>query len=287
MDKINTLIDEYKIELIKYHQGNLNDITNLRDLIHLSCDYLQLLRVSVRQRGFNSESDEILFFKSLKPFVNGHLKYFSHVHSYLINRPKVSTSKQRKHIYHILDKYEETKAQEMDFVKYYRHKSTKLDQIYFVRGSNSIDLSNNINHFIDPEFSTSHDDKVAQIVAYDLLISYFQKELKNLKSKKKLPNPNPTTPLSDKPSWTASKTDLVELLYAINATGAIKNGKVDIRSQAKICESLFGIELGNYYKTYGEIKARGKNKTKFLDNLKFSLLRKMAKDDANEPISNQ
>ncbi|TYC14792.1 hypothetical protein ES677_05275 [Bizionia gelidisalsuginis] len=281
MDKINTLVDEYKFKVTNSHQDNLNEITNLRHLINLSSEYLQLLRLSVRQRGFNSESDEILFFKKCKPFVSGHLKYFSHIHSYLMNRPKVSSSRQRKFIHLILDKYEAHKSRELEFVKYYRHKSTRYDHIYFVRGLNSIDITNNINHFIDPEFSTSHDDKVAKIIAYDLLISYFQKELENLKSKKKLSNPDPTPPLLEKLSWTASKTDLVELMYAINAIGALNIGKVDIKSQAKIYESLFGIELGNFYKTYGEIKAREKNRTKFLDNLKYSLLRKMDSDDAN------
>ncbi|OBX23392.1 MULTISPECIES: RteC domain-containing protein [Bizionia] len=279
MDKINTLVDEYQIKIINFHQDNLNEIANLRLLINLSSEYLQLLRLSVRQRGFISESDEISFFKNLKPIVSGHLKYFSHVHTYLMNRPKVSISRQRKYIHLILDKFEAHKSSELEFVKYYRHKSTRYDHIYFVRGLNSIDITNNINHFIDPEFSTSHDDKVAKIMAYDLLVTYYKNELIKLKSQKRISSRHTPPLLTQTFSWTASKTDLVELMYAINATGAVQNGNIDLKVLAEICESLFNIKLGNFYKTYGEIKAREGARTKFLDSLRLSLIKKMDEDN--------
>lgn len=193
----------------------------------------------------------------------------------MLNRPKLSLPRQRKHIHLILDKFEAHKLSEIEFVKYYRHKSTRYDHIYFVRGINSIDISNNINHFIDPEFSTSHDDKVAKIMAYDLLVTYFKKELLKLKSQKNISSNNTTPPITQTFSWTASKTDLVELLYAINATGAVQNGNIDLKILAQICESLFNIKLGNFYKTYGEIKAREGERTKFLDSMRFSLIKKM------------
>ncbi|GGG49537.1 RteC domain-containing protein [Bizionia arctica] len=279
MNKINDLVDEYKNQVNNIQQDSLKEISNLNYLITLSSDYLHLLRLFVRQRGFPTEVDEIHFFKDVKPFVNGHLKYFSHVHTYLMNRPKVNASKQKKYIYIIIDKLEAHKIRQLDFVRYYRHKATRLDHIYFVRGSKTIAISNNINHFVDPEFSTSHDDMVAKIVAYDLLITYYRQELKLLKSKKLDYLNEDILPISQRFSWTASKTDLVELLYATHAIGAIQNGNADIKNLAKLFESLFDIDLGNFYKTYGEIRARERDRTKFLDNLKSSLLRRMDADD--------
>ena len=281
MNKFYNLIDEYKIQINKYNQETLNDVSNLTHLISLSSNYLHQLRVSVRQRGFPTQADEIYFFKEIKPYIYGRLKYYTHIHSYLLNRPRVGLSKQRKFIHVTIDKFESHKLRDLEFVKYIRHKATNLDHIYFVRGPKTIAITNTINHFIDPEFSTSHDFKLARIVSYDLLMLYYKQELKNLKNKKATLIQEPPPLIKENLSWTASKTDLVELLYAINAIGAIKNGDVDIKSQAKFCETLFNIDLGNYYKTYGEIRARNKDKTKFLDNLKYSLLRKMESDDAN------
>src|SRR5690606_21449498 len=118
MNKINHLVDEYKNQIDNFQLESLKEISNLKHLINLSSECLHLLRLSVRQRGFLSEKDEIHFFKYLKPIVNGHLKYFSHVHYYLINRPKISASRQRKYIHIIIDKFEAHKARELDFVKY-------------------------------------------------------------------------------------------------------------------------------------------------------------------------
>ncbi|WP_158635194.1 RteC domain-containing protein [Formosa maritima] len=279
MNKINHLVDEYKNQINRYQPESLKEISNLKFLINLSSEYLHQLRLSIRQRGFLSKEDEIHFFKNIKPLVNGHLKYFSHVHYYLMNRPKISASRQRKYIHIILDKFEAQKTREIDFVKYYRHNATRLDHIYFVRGMHTIAITKTIYHFIDPEFSTTHDDNMAKIVAYDLLMTYYKKELLYLKTLK-LPLINESSSLKTQSlKWTASKTDLVELIYAMYAIGAIENGNIDLKSLAKICETLFDIELGNFYKTYGEIRAREKDRTKFLDNLRLSLLRKMDKDD--------
>jgi hypothetical protein len=79
-------------------------------------------------------------------------------------------------------------------------------------------------------------------------------------------------------SWTASKTDLVELIYALNSSGAIRNGQAEIKKLSNICKELFDIDLGNIYKTFSEIKLREKDNTKFLDQLKLSLVKKINSD---------
>lgn len=79
--------------------------------------------------------------------------------------------------------------------------------------------------------------------------------------------------------WTANKTDLVELIYALHTTGAINSGTADIKEMASVCERLFNIELGDYYRTYLEIRSRKINQTKFLDKLKESLIVRMEKAD--------
>ena len=78
-------------------------------------------------------------------------------------------------------------------------------------------------------------------------------------------------------SWTASKTALTELIYALHSQGAF--GNTDIISITKTFESTFNINLGDFYHTFMELKARKINRTKFLDSLKESLLKKMDEED--------
>lgn len=75
-------------------------------------------------------------------------------------------------------------------------------------------------------------------------------------------------------SWTGSKVSLIELMYALQQTGSFNHGQTDIKSIAQYFENVFNIELGNYYRTYLELRIR-QNPTKFLETLQDNLLRKM------------
>lgn len=77
--------------------------------------------------------------------------------------------------------------------------------------------------------------------------------------------------------WTDSKTALVELIYAIYACGSINNGHCEIRELTAFFEHVFNIRLADIYRTYLEIKVRS-TPTKYIDNLKTALLRKMEED---------
>jgi len=60
-------------------------------------------------------------------------------------------------------------------------------------------------------------------------------------------------------------------------TSVIDNN--DIREVAQYFESAFGIDLGNFYQTYLELRNRKMNRTKFLDTLREVLLKKMDEQD--------
>ena len=79
--------------------------------------------------------------------------------------------------------------------------------------------------------------------------------------------------------WTASKTALTELIYALYSHGVFNNGNTDIKLIAKTFEEAFNIELGDFYHAFMELKARKINRTKFLDSLCEALIKKMDEKD--------
>lgn len=80
--------------------------------------------------------------------------------------------------------------------------------------------------------------------------------------------------------WTAPKVALVELLYAIQASGACNDGKTTLKELITSFENNFQINLGQYSKTYLEIRSRKAiEKTQFLDQLKKDLLEKIDQTD--------
>ena len=79
--------------------------------------------------------------------------------------------------------------------------------------------------------------------------------------------------------WTGTKRALVELIYALDACGCLNKGTVDIKEIVAYFEYVFDIDLGDFYHTYMELKAKTKDRTGFLSTLKDRLLLRMREQD--------
>jgi hypothetical protein len=107
----------------------------------------------------------------------------------------------------------------------------------------------------------------------DLIQVYLEDQLHSPIHKSKsieLPNLN----------WRGSKTALTELIYALHAQGVFDN--TDIKVIAKTFESIFNVDLGDFYHTFMELKARKINRTKFLDSLRDALIKRMDELEEDE-----
>jgi hypothetical protein len=158
---------------------------------------------------------------------------------------------------------------------YYKSKATYLDQGYFTR--NNSDFRSKINHLCfesDPRFSTSHDYLQAKFIANERLLEYFENQIQILSNTHSKKIKQPLASLK----WTSSKSNLIELIYAIQEIGCFNNGEADIKLIASTFSSLFDISLGDIYRTYIDLRARN-NPTKFLDHLRDSLENRMLDDD--------
>lgn len=242
---------------------------------------LEQLRNSIAKKKFKNIIDEIHFFKHIKPQVFSKLIYYQKLFNIESKRPRSSNKSQIKYFNKQIDRLQDYFNDNLEFYHYYRRGATSLDEHYFVRGKIDIRLfPNTFSFFIDDKFSTSHDSTVATIIAYDMLIVYLKTEID------KLENHNPMEAVinpyqkQSRLFWTANKTDLIELIYALHSTGAINSGTADIKEMATACENLFNIDLGDYYRTYLEIRSRKTNQTKFIDKLKDTLVNRI--EDADE-----
>ncbi|WP_167343100.1 RteC domain-containing protein [Nonlabens sp. SY33080] len=276
---IDNIIKRFRDEVKLIEKSDLSEFQNIENGIKLSRKCLQDLRVALRTINFDQEEQEIHFFKVQKPFVYSRLKFFAKLYNYLLQKPAGSIKKQRNFIDAEIEKLQANYKRNIDFVKYYRENDTTFDHYYFVRGNDDLSLASDTSHFYtDSEFSTSHDNAMAKIMAYDLLVAHFNKLLAELGQAVPQSNRvNVCTELDLK--WTANKTDLVELIYALQASNAIKDGRAGIKDMVTACEQMFNIELGQYYKTYIEIRARKMDRTHFINTLKKQLEKRMIQDD--------
>ncbi len=161
------------------------------------------------------------------------------------------------------------------FLLYYRMGHTYMDQQYFLRKSQNDAAIYNENHiFYDRTTNSLMSGKLARIIAYDLFKEYITDKLMMM------PQGN-ISGSSSVLTWTARKSFLIELMYALQAFGVFNNTSVDIRKIALHFSKVFNIHFGNIYKTYEDIRLRKKNPTPFLDSLRISLIKKIDLDNEN------
>jgi hypothetical protein len=240
---------------------------------------LSKLKTFILKYKFKNEEEEILFFKEIKPAIVSQLFYHVNINNIESKRPMGSVEIQQNYFFHELEKLTLFFNSHLEFYRYYRMNSTFLDDKFFVRGREDLHLHlDNLMIYIDPDFSTSQDCMVAKIIANDRLEVFLKTELDALSNKANNPNCGQLGMLGNTPlQWTDNKTALVELIYALYATGSINNGHSEIKELAAFFEQAFNVRLTDIYHTYLEIKIRS-TPTKFIDNLKTSLLRKIEED---------
>ncbi|MBA3706190.1 MAG: RteC domain-containing protein [Bacteroidetes bacterium] len=236
------------------------------------------LKTFILKYKFKSTNEEIKFFKEIKPQFTSKLIYHLMLYNIETKKPKGGKKTLRKYLVKELDKLKNYFDYNLDFYKYYRAGANYLDHKYFVRDKYDVQLTLDAYIFEnDTRFSTTHDFKVAKILAHDLLQVYVENELAYLERKESPDNSQdyPKTKLT----WSDSKTALIELIYALHSQGTFGNGKADIKEIASYFEQIFNIDLGEYYKTYLELRMRKTSRTKFLDSMKESLLKRMDNSD--------
>ncbi len=274
-----------KISFNRIHEqleDNINElkvddsIEFIESIITLILDSLKELKQMVLAKGFKDIEEEIYFFKKQKPNILSKLIYYNTIYKIEAKKPYAGHKTTKKYLHNELTKLKKYFDNNLEFYKYHRTNSNYLDNKYFIRGKHDIKLSLDTYYFeADHNFSTSHDYKVAKIIANDLIQVYLEDQLSNIVSE------NKSVTISSL-RWTGTKTSLIELVYALHSIGVFDNGNNDIKHITKQFESIFNIDLGDFYHTYLELRNRKTNRTKFLDSLKESLIKKM--DEQEEKL---
>ena len=276
---LNHIISEIQRKEKAISLTSPNEIDEAYQMTIYLKEYLWSIREDVTKQGFKNHWEEINFFRNIKPYILSKLIYHNKIFriqtacpvdggkmyaSYFSEQIKELKQEYREHIYN------------SDFYRYYRSGRTDRDDTYFKRGNiNYHDGLNSIVFEIDPAFSTFFDYKIARIIANELLYSYLLTKIN--------PDEGPDMILQKQESskdifWTDSKNALIELVYALHASGVISHGKIGIRKISLMFQILFHIPLGDLHHSFHRMKTRAGSRTAFLDQLKISLEEYMDKD---------
>lgn len=278
MKTITTQIDDFNQKCNAILETNENHLKKANEGIHLCNRTLSVLKDKVEQHDFENVPDEIEFFKNHKPIPMSYLIYFTEVRSCELRMPKAGTSYKVEFLQKELKKVNKFFYKNADFVHYMEQGYSYLDHQFFTRNQrDNFPFTPMTDYYQFPEFSTSQDMLWSKVKAMYRFIHYIREALKKLKV-------NDAEIFEEKRHkvlvWTAPKTALIELIYALYSSGALNHGAADINTITSSFEDFFNVKLDNVYKTYNEIKERKSSKTKFLEELMLNLQQKISKEES-------
>ena len=269
MEHYRQILEEAQKEFQIFQQQEPLPIPELVKALRTSERWMKTLNTAVQTHGFDRAVDECHFFKHVKPQLEqAYIFYYERLR--MERHPEgLDTDAHR----HELITYYETYFQEnFEFYLYYVQGLVIFDEQYFLRGKESSRLYQGITYYSQSaEFSTNRDGCVAILLAYERVLLWLRET----------PGHSPTSSsrATSALTWTATKVDLVELIYALHTAGVFNRGAADLKQIVAVFEQSFQIKLGDVYRSFLEIRSRKMDATKFLSSLKHLLQRRMYEAD--------
>jgi hypothetical protein len=205
-----------------------NQLNRCEKAIEIIIKAIDSLKEITKKTNFKSQDEEVHFFKETKPQFLSKFIYYNAIYKIETRKTYGGDRAVKKYYNNELLKLKRYFENNIDFYRYHRTSSTYLDYKYYVRGKFDIKLALD-SYYIETDhtFATSHDYKVAKIIANDLIELYIEDKLltmnnKEVKEKSQLNH-------NLKLNWTGSKVALTELLYALHSSGEFNNGATDLK----------------------------------------------------------
>lgn len=240
--------------------------------VMLCLKYLKKLKDHWALHGPSTREEEVTFFKATKPRFKALLVYYQSLLHIESRKPIGDVKAITEYLANELRLLQHFFENNLPFYQYIRTQATHLDEFYFIRGQYDVHLEPDFCMIdFDPSFSTTHDHKLAQVLASELLQEHLEQAISRLSHREQLIQTDLDMGDFD---WKQTKCGLIELIYSWHATDAF--GKKSLKSLARFVERAFNISLGNFYDTYDWLCGRP-SPTVYIDEMKAAFLLRMQK----------
>jgi hypothetical protein len=264
---INELLEEMKAGVAGV--AFENPAKQAHDAIEVVFGIILKLKDFALSYGFMDEAEKICFYKDYKPLFVSELYYYLQLYRLETERPEPSRLQKdflRKKIKSKTDWFDAHK----DYGKYARSGKTDHDAEFYLPGYQHEIYTPLFSFDRDLAFCTAKGHEAALLLANRRLLTELESRLAALKKSSGgflgLP----------KLKWTFKAIDLVELIYGLYLTGAINNGKAELKDIAETLGQVFDVKLDNYSFTFTQsIHYRKSGSIRFLREMIEAILRKL------------
>jgi hypothetical protein len=236
----------------------------------ISRNYLVQIREHVSARTFESDQDEINFFKTLKPKFYSQWFYCSEIYKMEITKPIGNNLEYQKQYFNSrLELLQSEFSRHIDFYKYLRSGSTELDHFYFIRNKQAQTIDSFIYDDTGNTDTTFYDKITGIYWANEKMTDYINKRIQELDRPIDFVTPKSVPQLT----WTESKSALIELIYAFKSKGSFNYGNATLKEITDYLQEVFKIEITNPTRDFQDILRRKTGYSNYIDELKKSYLK--------------
>jgi len=278
--EFSTKLYEEMVLIIGEEKDNYS-LERARDASLIIIDMITRLRTFMNSYRFKNKIAEINFFKSIKPKFQSNLIYYQKLFEIFSFLPVGMENEVHAYYQQHLNIARNYFERHKDILTYYKSGSHALDEIYFLTRKPDLWLLLNSEECEHDNFTTIYDNILSRLLAYEKLSHFLIASINDLNIQPHSPMLDGTKDNTHTVTWTASKAALIELLYAVQTSGSCNNGTIEVKELAVHFENLFNVKLGNFYRTFQEIRIRKISRTSYLDQLKQVLIHRMDESDEN------
>jgi len=267
---------EMTAKLLDQGQRKSPDVSRLASSLEIIEAHINRLHSIVNAVGFQSNLEEIEFFKRIKPKFYSKKIFLVEQFNIISNIPEETTIKILAYYKKEISFLRRYFNQNQFIYQYYRSAESALDEKYFLRNTR-VSVFPALNF---PEFETNGDYIFAKFLAYEELRRFLLGRIKKVENESNSLLAKQITAVSSQ-MWTDEKVNLVELAYGLYFMGSINNGNADILEIVALLEDSFKIELGGVYRSFIDISRRKTlSYTKYLDAMRDKISNHIIRKDS-------
>ncbi|HEY4875234.1 MAG TPA: RteC domain-containing protein [Puia sp.] len=159
-----------------------SDKEKMESCFRLGIEHWNKLKSKIKSEGFESDKEEIHFFKDIKPRFTGEIEYYTQRYHAILFLPETDTKSQVNFWEGELGRINKFFGSYHEFFKYYNSKKTEHDERYFLRRNSDGSNIAHANVFdLDNESATSHDWLLTNMIGYEKYKKYVLTEIEQTK----------------------------------------------------------------------------------------------------------
>lgn len=275
-EELQKIINDYQKEIRTVSIDINHPLQDIDQGIEICLRYYYLLKTAVDQGILKTNTQEIQFFKEVKPMVVGQLLYFFYLQQIECERPKGTNELILKYLKEKLDSFNSFLQTKHICYLYYRKGSSYQDEQCFLRCNIS---HKSIFHYpvyiLDMDFSTRYDNLFSNFRAHEKIIEDLTSQINLLEGSTKEQVFRNADHCCQSPfTWTDKKVSVTEISYALAVSRSINNGDVDVKKLGEYIGKMFNMEDLEIYRSFTDIQNRS-NPTAFLDKITHALTTKI------------